>query len=78
MLVAPLVPLAIIVWRQRRTVLRVPRGVGGLGRYLTARFILIAAAGAQLFVASEFQALETVAFVLAVVALAAEPVVAFR
>ncbi|WP_258772378.1 CDP-glycerol glycerophosphotransferase family protein [Brachybacterium alimentarium] len=75
MLVAPLVPLAIIVWRQRRTVLRVPRGVGGLGRYLTARFILIAAAGAQLFVASEFQALETVAFVLAVVALAAEPVV---
>src|SRR5690625_6969509 len=43
-----LVPLVIILWRQRRTVLRVPRGVGGLGRYITARFILIAAAGAQI------------------------------
>ncbi|MGP5694843.1 CDP-glycerol glycerophosphotransferase family protein [Brachybacterium alimentarium] len=74
-LVAPLVPLAIILWRQRRTLWRVPRGVGGIGRYLTARFILIAAAAAQLFVSGEFQALEIVACVFTVVALAVEPMV---
>jgi len=72
---ALLVPLVLILWRQRRTVLRVPRGVGGLGRYITARFILIAAAGAQILAASQFQALEIAAFALAVTALAVEPVV---
>lgn len=73
---APLVPLAIILWRQRRTVTRPPKGiVGGLGRYLTARFILIAAAGAQLFVAGEFAALEIVACVVTVGALSVEPMV---
>jgi len=70
-----LVPLVIILWRQRRTVLRVPRGVGGLGRYITARFILIAAAGAQIFAASQFQALEIAAFACAMTALAVEPMV---
>lgn len=74
-LVAPLIPLAIILWRQRRTLSRRPRGVGGLGRYLTARFILIAAAGAQLVLAGETDALEIVACAVAVSALAIEPVV---
>ena len=68
----------IILWRQRRTVLRVPKGVGGLSRYLTARFILIAAAGAQLVLTDEFDALEKVACVVTVVALATEPIRAFR
>ncbi|MGP5836509.1 CDP-glycerol glycerophosphotransferase family protein [Brachybacterium alimentarium] len=74
-LLAPLVPLAIILWRQRRTLLRRPRGVGGIGRYLTARFILIAAAGAQLFVSGEFHALEIMACTFTVAALAVEPMV---
>ncbi len=74
-LVAPLVPLAIILWRQHRTLLTVPRGVGGLGRYLTARFILITAAGAQLFVAEDLHALEIAGAVLALGALAVEPIV---
>ena len=73
-LMAPLVPLMIILWRQRRTVLQVPKGVGGLSRYLTARFILIAAAGAQLVLTDEFDALEKVACVVTVVALAIEPI----
>ncbi|MGP5079927.1 CDP-glycerol glycerophosphotransferase family protein [Brachybacterium alimentarium] len=64
----------IILWRQRRTVLQVPKGVGGLSRYLTARFILIAAAGAQLVLTDEFDALEKVACVVTVVALAIEPI----
>ena len=74
-LAAPLVPLAILMWRQRRTLLGAPRGVGGLGRYLTARFILIAAAGAQLFVAEDLHALEIAGTLLALGALAIEPVV---
>lgn len=73
-LMAPLVPLMIILWRQRRTVLQVPKGVGGLSRYLTARFILIAAAGAQLVLTDEFDAIEKVACVVTVLALAIEPI----
>ena len=70
-----LVPLAVIIWRQRRVLLRVPRGVGGIGRYQTARFILIAAAAVHLYLAGELGALGIVALVLALVALATEPMI---
>ena len=70
--VAPLVAMLLILWRQRRTLMRVPKGVGGTGRYQTARLVLVATAAAQLYVREELGALETVALVLAVLALAAE------
>lgn len=69
---APLVAILLILWRQRRTLMRVPKGVGGTGRYQTARLVLVATAAAQLYAREELGALETVALVLAVLALAAE------
>lgn len=74
-LAAPFLPLAIIAVRQRRTLFTVPQGVGGLGRYLTARFILITAAGAQLFVAGGLSPLEITSLLLALGALVVEPIV---
>lgn len=73
-LVAPLVPLAIILWRQRRSLWRAPKGVGGLGRYLTGRFLLIAASGSSLLLAADARALALAACLVAAVALALEPV----
>lgn len=72
--IAPLVPLAIILWRQRRTLFRRPAATGGTGRYLTARYLLIAAAAVQLHAAGELQALAITVCVLAIAALAMEPV----
>lgn len=43
-----LLPLAVILIRQRRTLMRLPRGVGGNGRYLIARYLLVVAAAVQL------------------------------
>ncbi|MGP9538484.1 CDP-glycerol glycerophosphotransferase family protein [Brachybacterium sp. AOP43-C2-M15] len=72
-LIAPLVPMAIILWRQRRTLFRVPRGIGGTGRYQTARFLLIAAATVQLYTFGELGALGITACVLTILAFAFEP-----
>ncbi|UEJ84155.1 CDP-glycerol glycerophosphotransferase family protein [Brachybacterium halotolerans subsp. kimchii] len=47
----PLVPLIIIVHRQRKVLLRRPRGVGGITRYGLARYMLIGTAAVHLFVA---------------------------
>jgi len=71
--IGPLVPLVIILWRQRRTLMRAPAGIGGIGRYQTSRYILIATAAVQLYAAGELRALGIVAFVLAIVALSLEP-----
>ncbi|GAA1483608.1 CDP-glycerol glycerophosphotransferase family protein [Brachybacterium fresconis] len=71
--IAPLVPLVIILWRQRRAFTRGPRGIGGIGRYLTARYLLIAAAAVLLYTVGEVRVLELVGAVLAVGALAVEP-----
>ncbi|WP_114853525.1 CDP-glycerol glycerophosphotransferase family protein [Brachybacterium sp. YJGR34] len=73
-ILAPLVPLAIILWRQRRTLRRRPKGVGGLGRYATSRFLLIAAAGAQLLLSGSAGALGIIACAAALVVLVAEPI----
>src|SRR5699024_4397396 len=60
------------MWRQRRALIRIPKGVGGAGRYQTARLVLVATAAAQLHVLGELSALEVLALVLAILALAAE------
>ena len=72
--VAPLVPLVLILLRQRRTLLRVPAGVGGIGRYLSARLILLTAVGAQLVIAGELGALAGAALLLGLAALVLEPI----
>lgn len=72
---APLVPIAVILVRQRRTLLRIPRGVGGTGRYQTARFLLIAVAAVQLYTFGELGALGIAACVLTILAFAAEPMI---
>jgi hypothetical protein len=69
---APLVVIALILWRQRHTLMSVPRGIGGAGRYQTARSVLVATAAVQLYAAGALDAVATTALVLAVAALAAE------
>ncbi|APX34780.1 glycosyl transferase [Brachybacterium sp. P6-10-X1] len=71
--IAPLVPLVIILVRQRGALTRPPRGIGGIGRYLTARYLLIAASAVLLYTVGDVRVLELVAAVLAVGALAVEP-----
>ena len=71
-LVAPLVPVALIVLRQRRAL--VPRAAGGLGRYLTARSILLTAVGASLFTAGALSALALASLLLGLAALVLEPI----
>ena len=68
----PLGTVLLIMWRQRRALIRIPKGVGGAGRYQTARLVLVATAAAQLHVLGELSALEVLALVLAILALAAE------
>lgn len=71
-LVAPLVPVALIVLRQRRAL--VPRAAGGLGRYLTARSILLTAVGASLFTTGALSALALASLLLGLAALVLEPI----
>ncbi len=71
--IAPLIPLLLILYRQRRTLLQRPRWIGGTGRYQTARYILIATAAIQLYAAGDLRALGILAIVLAILALSLEP-----
>ncbi|HEX7352919.1 CDP-glycerol glycerophosphotransferase family protein [Brachybacterium sp.] len=72
-LVLAILPLAIILWRQRHTLARRSPGIGGVGRYLTARYLLLAAAAVQLHGLDQLSAVPLVACVLMVLALALEP-----
>lgn len=47
----PIIPLVIMVRRQRRALLRRPRGVGGITRYGLARYMLIGTTAVHLYVA---------------------------
>ncbi|WP_434175502.1 CDP-glycerol glycerophosphotransferase family protein [Brachybacterium conglomeratum] len=71
--IAPLIPMLVILYRQRRTLLKRPRWIGGTGRYQTARYILIAAAAIQLYAAGDLTALGILAIVLTILALSLEP-----
>jgi len=73
--IAPLVPMAIILWRQRGTISRRPRWSGGIGRYQTARFVLLGVAMVQMYVAGQLGALGITASVLGIASLAMEPIV---
>ncbi|WP_010532771.1 CDP-glycerol glycerophosphotransferase family protein [Brachybacterium squillarum] len=64
-LVLLLLPLALITYRQRKTLLRRPRGVGGITRYFTARYLVLAAGVVHLVAAEELTALSVVIAVLA-------------
>lgn len=70
---APLVPLALIVWRQRHALFTVPRGMGGIGRYPTARYLLLGAAAVQLHGAGQLGGLALAAGALLVLSAALEP-----
>ncbi|MGO1894421.1 MAG: CDP-glycerol glycerophosphotransferase family protein [Brachybacterium sp.] len=72
-LLLPLVTLLLIGWRQRRTLLTIPRDIGGAGRYITARYLLLATAVAHLYVRAELDGAVMIVLVLAVLALAQEP-----
>ena len=72
-LLLPLAALLLIGWRQRRTLLRVPRGIGGSGRYITARYLLLATAAAHLYARGDLDIAAMLVLVLAVLALAQEP-----
>jgi len=73
-LVGPLVVLALVLGRQHRTVFRAPKGVGGLGRYLTARYLLLAIGAIQLGLSGLLGVGTTIVLVLAVAATGVEPV----
>ena len=68
-----LVVLAAVVWRQRKTLRRVPRGIGGAGRYLTSRFLLVATSAALLSTEGALTPLAVVVLLLAILIIAAEP-----
>ena len=69
----PLVVLAVVLWRQRKTLRRRPKGIGGAGRYLTSRFLLLAAAAAHLHAVDALSPLAVVVLVLAILSAAVEP-----
>ncbi len=69
-----LIPLLIIMWRQRRALLRAPGRVGGIGRYVTARYLLVVTAVVQLNAIDRLEILGISASLLLVIAIALEPV----
>lgn len=69
-----LIPLLIIMWRQRRALLRAPGRVGGIGRYVTARYLLMVTAVVQLNAIDRLEILGISASLLLVIAIALEPV----
>lgn len=71
-LVLPLLALVVIGWRQRQVLLRPLRGSGGVGRYLTGRYLLLAAAAMQLQAAGDLGATALAACLTLVVVLALE------
>lgn len=72
--IGPLVPMAIILFRQRGTVFRRPRWSGGIGRYQTARFVLLGAAMVHFHAVGHLDALGITASVLSIAALGMEPI----
>jgi hypothetical protein len=68
-----LVVLAAVIWRQRKTLRRVPRGIGGAGRYLTSRFLLVATSAALLSTEGALTPLTVAVLLLAILTIAAEP-----